>query len=390
MTPIRQVELAAPLTDITVPDDARRCMLIYRWRNRVIGRATVTVREGRISRAELADIVRQQPPDAALDAVVDDLIGYDARLRTATVTPGVTVAICTRERPDDLARALEAVAMLRPAPLETLVIDNAPLTTATRDVVARAPQVRYVREDRRGLNAARNGALREARGDIVAFTDDDAVPEPEWIAGFLPNFSDPTIAVAGGLTLPLLLETEGQELFEEHCTFVRGFHRRVFNPHQHDPFSVHAVGAGANMAVRRIIALELGGFDERLDGGMPTRSGGDHDLFVRAMLAGHRLVYDPAAVSWHRHRRTKEELLDTVYGYGVGVYAMWTGLLVERREVGMLRLAWHWFRDAQLRNVLQRRDPVRRAIAWEELKGCLRGPAAWLAASRTRQRGGTV
>jgi glycosyltransferase involved in cell wall biosynthesis len=383
MTPIRQVELSAPLTAIQLPDSVRRCMLVFRWRNRVVGRGVVPVRRGEITTRELQDAVGRLAPGAA-DAAVEDTIGYDPRAVLGARVPSASVVICTRERPDDLARALEALSQLHPAPLEVLVVDNAPATDATRDTVARAGFARYVREDRRGLNAARNRALREARGDVVAFTDDDAVPESQWLAGLLANFADPTVVIATGLTLPLELETEGQELFEEHCTFVRGFTRRVFDGQHHNPFAVGPVGAGANMAVRKNAVLQLGGFDERLDGGMPTRSGGDHDVFVRTLLAGHRIVYDPAAVSWHRHRRTTAELLDTVYGYGVGVYAMWTGLLVERREIGVLRLAWQWFTQGQLRNLLQRRDAWLRRIAWQELKGCVRGPFAWFEA-RTRQ-----
>ena len=71
--------------------------------------------------------------------------------------------------------------------------------------------------------------LRDARGDVVAFTDDDAVPEREWLGGLMPNFQSPRVVCVTGLTLPLALDTEAQELFETHCTFVRGFRRRVFD-----------------------------------------------------------------------------------------------------------------------------------------------------------------
>jgi glycosyltransferase involved in cell wall biosynthesis len=386
MTPICQVELADALSDIALPAHCTRAMLVFRWRGRIVGRAMAPTQAGRLSTQTISQTISHAIASDALDAWVSDFIDHDPR-QTLGVQPfTVSVVICTRERPEDLARALDAVRQLTPPPSEILVIDNAPTTNATREVVKGVPEARYVREDRRGLNAARNRALREARGDILAFTDDDAIPEATWLAGLIPNFNDPCVSVTTGLTLPLVLETEGQELFEEHCTFVRGFRRRVFDVQQHSPFAVGPVGAGANMAVRKDAVVQLGGFDERLDGGMPTRSGGDHDLFVRALLNGHRIVYDPAAVSWHRHRRTIKELLETVQGYGVGVYAMWTGLLVERREFGVLRLAWQWFRHGQLRNLLQRRDAFRRRVAWEELKGCAQGPFAWIASHRLQQR----
>ena len=109
-------------------------------------------------------------------------------------------------------------------------------------------------------------------------------------------------------------------------------------------------------------------------------------MFTRILLAGRQIVYDPAAVSWHRHRRTSEELLDTVYGYGVGVYAMWTGLVLERGEITVLRLAWQWLRHGQIPALLGRDGRGREAtrLARAELRGCLHGPRAWLAARRLR------
>jgi len=252
--------------------------------------------------------------------------------------------------------------------------------------------VRYVCEPAAGLNVARNRAMREATGEIVAFTDDDAVPEPGWLANLLRNFADPRVKCATGLTLPLELETDAQELFEMASPFARGFRRRVFDGQHDNPLAVGQVGAGANMALRRQVVDEIGPFDERLDGGTPTRSGGDHEMFVRLLSAGHRIVYDPGAVSAHRHRRSGEELVDTIYGYGVGVYAMWTGLLLERRELGTLRLAWSWFRAAHWpevrRSLLGRPSTPTSGLVRAELRGCLHGPAAWFASRRLRATGG--
>ena len=225
--------------------------------------------------------------------------------------------------------------------------------------------------------------MRESDADIVAFTDDDAAPEPHWLAALAANFQDPRVVCATGLTLPASLDTEAQELFERNCSFVRGFRRRVFDGQRDNPLHVGQAGAGANMAVRRQRVIELGGFDPRLDAGTATRSGGDHEIFTRILAAGHRIVYEPAAVSRHRHRRTMPELLSTVRGYGIGVYAMWTGLLLERREIGVLRLAWRWFAQTQL-TALCRRSAGRR-LATTELAGCLSGPAAWLASDRAHR-----
>jgi GT2 family glycosyltransferase len=245
---------------------------------------------------------------------LDHQLGHNERQLAGTPLASATIAICTRERPDDLRRALAGIARQVGLEHDVLVVDNGPPTTATREVVAEFGGVRYVCEPRRGLNAARNRALAEARGDIVAFCDDDAVPEPEWLAALAANFADPRVMCATGLTLPIELETEAQELFEQYSPFAKGFRRRVFDWERHNPLMAGQVGAGANMALRRGVAALVGGFDERLDGGMPTRSGGDHEMFIRLLTAGYRIAYDPAAVSWHRHRRTMDDVVDTVYG----------------------------------------------------------------------------
>jgi hypothetical protein len=150
---------------------------------------------------------------------------------------------------------------------ELLVVDNHPSTDATLRLVREYPAVRYIREDRPGLDVARNRAMREAMHDIIAFCDDDAVVEPEWLDGLCRNFSDPQVLCVTGLTMPLELETEAQEFFEQHSPFGRGFRRVVFDGQRDNPLVVGKVGAGANMALRRGILDLVGPFDEALDAG---------------------------------------------------------------------------------------------------------------------------
>ena len=167
--------------------------------------------------------------------------------------------------------------------------------------------------------------------------------------------------------------------------------RREFDPLHCTPQSAGQVGAGANMALRRDVLQSVGAFDERLDAGTPTRSGGDHELFARLLGAGYRLVYEPAAVSWHRHRRTWGELRDTIRGYGTGVYATWTGRLLEHGEIAVLKQAARWFvavQAPQLASALARRPgAMPRDLLLAELSGCAAGPFAWLASARRRRAG---
>lgn len=390
-TAVCDIELSRPIAALENRDGYTRAMLVLRWKGRIVGRVFADIGATGIDAATLERTIAAEVPETAWRAWIDATLDYDERRTVGGRLPTATVAICTRERPAELERTLSAIAALQDGDHDVLVVDNAPLTDATRRVAQQFPKVRYVSEPARGLNAARNRALREARGEIVAFTDDDAAPEPGWLAALLQNFGDPRLMCVTGLTLPVELDTDAQELFEQHCSFSRGFRRHVFDGQRDNPLAVGPVGAGANMAVRRHVLAIVGPFDERLDGGTPARSGGDHEMFARILSAGYRVAYDPAAVSWHRHRRTRGELLDTVYGYGVGVYAMWTGMVLERRELGALKLAWAWFRHGQLPVLL--RAMRRRAAASEaelvraELRGCLHGPRAWLASRRLKAAG---
>lgn len=243
-----------------------------------------------------------------------------------------------------------------------------------------------MRHDEGGLNAARNRAVREARHALIAFTDDDAIVDRQWLAALLRDFDDPSVLCVTGLTMPAQLDTEAQELFESYSPFGRGFVRRVFDLTRTSPLAVGRVGAGANMALRRSTPDLVGEFDEALDGGTPTRSGGDHEMFSRILASGFRIVYDPAALSWHRHRRGMEELRDTLRGYGTGVYAMWTRALVEEREFGVFKQALAWLRHGQVpelaRCLARRPRRVPLGLLAAEWRGCLAGPRAYLTSRR--------
>src|SRR6266567_2037807 len=89
---------------------------------------------------------------------------------------------------------------------------------------------------------------RKPATTIVAFNDDDALPDPNWLRVLLRNFADPLVVCVTGLTMPMELETEAQEWFERCSSFVRGFTRTVYDQTRLHPLAAGKVGAGANMA----------------------------------------------------------------------------------------------------------------------------------------------
>ena len=104
------------------------------------------------------------------------------------------------------------------------MIDNSPSDDSTRRLVAGDfPDLRYVHEPRPGLDIARNRALLEARGDIIASIDDDAVADCHWYESLVGAFSGfPRAAVCTGRVEALTLETKGQRMFEANGGFSRG------------------------------------------------------------------------------------------------------------------------------------------------------------------------
>jgi GT2 family glycosyltransferase len=372
-----------------VPDAAdglaryREALVLVRRGGRPVGQTRLPVRDGCVEGDTLRSAVTRVL-DSAPDAVPEPAPG-------PAPSPTATVAVCTRDRPEDLARCLAAIARLRDDGQEVLVVDSASSTDGARRVSEGYPRVRYVREDRPGLDVARNRAIREARGDVLAFCDDDAAPDPGWLRALLPAFRDPAVAGVTGLTMPVELETAAQEWFERASPFGRGFARRVFDRGTLDPLAAGRAGGGANMAFRLAVFDRVGLFDEALDAGTPTRSGGDTEMLSRVLTAGLRVVYEPAALCWHRHRRTWPELRDTLFGYGVGVYAFWTRRLLVEREARVFRLAADWLLRHQLpalaRSLLRRPGAPPPDLLLAELAGCAVGPLAYLRSARRLRAG---
>ncbi len=366
-------------------------LLLCRWRGVPVGQVRLPVVNGRISLPELHAALTSAPDAPLWQQMAHDLLGWDERSQPPW--PQVTVAVCTRDRPEDIRRCLDAFMRLPDDGQEFLIIDNCPSSDATQQIVAGYGQrVRYLREDRPGLNIARNRALAEASHEIVAFNDDDAVPDPGWLRALRRNFADPTVLCVTGLTMPLELETAAQEMFEQYSPFGRGFVRRVFQGSPEAALAAGRCGAGANMALRRSVVAQVGGFDEALDAGTLTQSGGDTEMFARILLRGYQIIYDPAALSWHRHRQTWAALRQTAYGYGVGIYAFWTSLLLRERFLGVLTAAWWYGWHYQLpqlaKAVLRRPNCVPLDLVLAELRGCLVGVPAYLRARRQlRQMG---
>ena len=334
--------------------------------------------------ATYADLETLPAEGSILDAVRERMAAEPAEV------PTVSVVVCTRDRPGPLASCLDALSRLDPAPDEILIVDNAPTTDASRELVAAWPGVRYVCEPTPGLDHARNRGAREATSEIVAYTDDDVAPHPAWIRGLRRGFAAGADAVTG-LVLPAELETEAQWAFERFWGFHRGYRPRTFGPAYVERtvrygMPAWELGAGANMAFRRSVFETVGLFDERLDVGAAGCSG-DSELWYRLLAAGLTCRYEPTAVVHHSHRRTEPELHRQIRAYMSGHTA---ALLVQYERTGhrgnLHRLAVQLPRyyGRRVARGLVRGFAGRDATLRTEVSGAVRGVAYYLRHRRPR------
>lgn len=316
--------------------------------------------------------------------------------------PPISVAVCTRDRPEHLRNVLESLTLLDYPQFELLVIDNNPASGLTPPVVNSfaSLSVRLIATVDQGLSVARNVAIQNAKHDIVAFTDDDVVVDERWLSNLAYGFvRDARVACVCGMVPSAELVTAAQSYFDRRVGWARRCDPAVYHladPPADDPLfpmRVAEYGTGANFAVRRDALRELGGFDEGMGIGSPTGGGEDIDIFVRALLAGHMLVREPSAVVWHRHRQTAAELEVQVINYGLGLGAWISKMLTRPRTFAMMaRRIRPGIRHLRAVTVVDQQDTVSTdpgldGLDRRELRSVFRGPRALLRARMSGRKG---
>ena len=229
-------------------------------------------------------------------------------------TLSLTVVICSRDRPEFLRDALSQIGELRAGPgnagpIQIVVVDSASKGTETAAVAAEFG-ISAVRCDQPGLSRARNAGMRVATGEVVAFTDDDCHPTPDWIEQVRAGFADPLVGVVTGPVHPDRHTKRGVAIDDRDEDFA---YEWGFNPAE--------AGHGANMSFRRSALQQVGDFDELLGAGSDLRSGEDVDMVWRVLRAGWEGRFESAAVITHRQWRSTSEAVRMTYGSGLGAGA---------------------------------------------------------------------
>lgn len=278
----------------------------------------------------------------------------------------LTVIVCTRERPELLAGALESIRVSMSPEVRVVVVDSGSTTSATRDVVLAANEavgnLEYVRLDVAGLSIARNAGIAAANRDYVLFTDDDCRPIPGWTDAVLDAFGDSDGSV-GVVTGRMLHHSASRD-----SPYERKWHiSRVIDGLDG--------GHGALMAFDRRLLVELGGFDDVLGAGRRFGGSEDLDMFCRILAEGRTIVHTPNSIVQHVNTREGEEYTDLHYRYGLGLGAM-TNKWFRSRPVTGIQMFAVLVKRTVARLWRNRRDERRVLADRAMLRGILRGFAA--------------
>jgi glycosyltransferase involved in cell wall biosynthesis len=250
----------------------------------------------------------------------------------------ISLIVCTRNRCASLRTCLEYIERLEsPGDWELVIVDNGS-TDGTSDLLknfskkASFPVV-VLQESKSGLGRARNAGIAQARGEILAFTDDDCYVSPDYLIRMLEVFKDEKIGYMGGRVL-LFDKTDVPQTIRTETEI-----RRI------EPHSFIRAGQllGANMAVRKSLIAEIGAFDPEFGAGSRFSSGEDVDLQARASASGATGIYHPGPLVWHHHGRKPGKRYDELmkgYEYGLGAY--YAKFILNPQTRLLFLKTWYW------------------------------------------------
>jgi GT2 family glycosyltransferase len=208
----------------------------------------------------------------------------------------VSVVIVSWCRPNYVQSCLQRLCALSPGPQEIVVVDASP-DDETQSVVSAFPEVTYVPFPGGAghMTTSRNVGLLHVSGDVIAFLDDDTVVHDGWLEGVVSTFGDETVGALAGRTCNGHPGENVEGVDEIGRLLPDGRLTGFFAANPGHEIDV-AHGIGANMAFRRHVLAELGGFRDDFPGAALRE---DTDMFFRISSIGYRIVFSPRAAVDH-------------------------------------------------------------------------------------------
>jgi glycosyltransferase involved in cell wall biosynthesis len=254
----------------------------------------------------------------------------------------ISLIVCTRDRCQKLAGCLGSVQDISfERPWELVIVDNGSTddTAAVVREFIRTTSIKavYLFEPKLGKSAGLNTALRVVQGQILAFTDDDCYPAPDFLSQVWSAFDDPSVGYIGGrITLhdpadhPMTINESMTPV-----TFPAG------------SFVSAGCVQGANMAFRRRVLLDIGGFDPLFGPGALFPAAEEIEAVSRASAMGWKGEYHPEVVVAHHHGRQAGDAAALWKEYAIGIGAFHMKILLKGHQFlwfaqSIYQLRWRW------------------------------------------------
>jgi GT2 family glycosyltransferase len=268
---------------------------------------------------------REREPKPALSAVGEAFA--TSPIDGAGQTPEMTVAVCTYNGSATLRECLEGVRRLRYPNYEVIVVSDGS-TDDSAEIARSFEGVRVIETAQLGLSAARNTALNAGRGEIIAYIDDDAIPDPDWLTHLAVAFEQEAYVAAGGPNVP---PPRSSRVAQCVANAPGGPTHVLIGDHEAEHIP------GCNMAIRRRALLEIGGFDPQF-----RAAGDDVDACWRLLDTVGQIAFSPGAVVLHHRRRSVRGYLRQQRAYGKAE------ALLERKHPEKYSAAGHVAWDGRL------------------------------------------
>lgn len=258
----------------------------------------------------------------------------------------ISLIIPTRDRARYLSQCLASLdqyGYLQMDDVQVIVVDNDSRGRDTSMLCASYPNITYLVEWKHGRAAAVNTGIKHAKGEYIAFTDDDVIArDSSWLYHLRSNFENRyDVGYVSGNVIAYQLETQAQQMWEVKGGLSKGDQHKRFGP---DFFArrrlvgvpVRLIAAGANSMIPKSVLEEVGYHDEMFGPGSLVGHGESLDICYRVLKHGYTAIYDPEAIVFHCHPRSLSSLRKKMFKYGIGDTAIHTKFFFEYWDVRSL------------------------------------------------------